>query len=128
MHDAQQKPMVTLPAAGKPTAFDVTEPLREACKKITRSIVEGIQELVARFDPEFQHRLLGNIVLCGGGNQLKGLDSLIEDELKPYGGGQAVRVGDAVFAGAFGALRLAMSIPSEHWQRMKTMDYRRVAA
>jgi rod shape-determining protein MreB len=122
VHDVNEKAVVTLPVGGKPRQFDVTAPLKEACRTIVPAIVEGLRELVARLDPEFQQRLLNNIVLGGGGSQLKGLDRVIEDALKEYGGAKVKRVGDAVYAGAVGALKLAMALPREGWTDLEGLQ------
>jgi rod shape-determining protein MreB len=119
VHDVNEKAVVTLPVEGKPRQFDVTVPLKEACKTIVAPIVQGLQELIARMDPEFQPRMLNNIVLGGGGSQLKGLDRVIEEALKEYGGAKVKKVGDAVYAGAVGALKLAMSVPQDCWESLK---------
>jgi len=74
---------------------------------------------VARLDPELQQRMLTNIILGGGGSQLRGLDRMIEDGLKEYGPAKVKRVGDAVYAGAVGALKLAMALPKECWHKLK---------
>jgi rod shape-determining protein MreB len=120
VHDVNERAVVTLPAGGKPKQFDVTDPLKAACRTIVPPIVQGLRELIARFDPEFQQRMLQNIVLGGGGSQLKGLDRVIEEALKEYGGAKVKRVGDAVFAGSVGALKLAMGMPHDCWERIKT--------
>jgi rod shape-determining protein MreB len=119
VHDVNEKAVVTLPVQGKLKQFDVTATLKESCKTIVGPIVEGLREMIARFDPEFQQRMLNNIVLGGGGSQLKGLDGMIEESLKEYGGGKVRKVGDAVFAGAVGALKLAMGMPHECWDNLK---------
>ena len=119
VHDANEKALVTLPAAGKPRPIDVTVPLKEACKKIVPPIVQGLREVIARLDPEFQERMLQNIILGGGGSQLKGLDRVIEEALKEYGGAKVKKVGDAVFAGAVGALKLAMCVPHDCWENLR---------
>lgn len=118
VHDTNEKAIVTLPVDGKPRQLDVTDPLRAACRMMVPPLLEGLRELIARLDPEFQQRMLNNIVLGGGGSQLRGLDRVIEDALKEYGGAKVKRVGDAVFAGAVGALRLAMGMPENWWNQL----------
>lgn len=120
VHDVNEKAVVTLPVAGRPTEIDVTDSLREACRTIVEPIVQGIQGAVSRFDPEFQRPLLHNILLGGGGSNLNGLDLLIEESLKPYGGGKVSCVYDSVFAGADGALKLAMNLSEDYWSQLRS--------
>ena len=96
----------------------MTEVLKTACKGIVTMILEGLREVVSQFDPEFQSRMLNNIVLGGGGSQLKGLDRAIEDALRQYSGGKVQKVSDAVFAGANGAPKLAKRMPPESWNQV----------
>lgn len=119
VHDVNEKVVVALPVNGKPKQFDVTEPLKAACRSIVPPIVEGLRELIARSDPDFQNRMLNNILLGGGGSQLKGLDRVLEEAFREYGGAKVRRVGDAVFAGAVGALKLAMGMPRDCWQQLQ---------
>ncbi len=128
VHDMEETAMVTLPVDGKPTQFDISEPLKAACKTIVPSIIDALREVIGRFDPEFQRSLLDNVLLGGGGSQLKGLDRLIEEALQPYGGGNVTKVYDSVFAGATGALKLAMSMPPEYWNQLQKQEELKAAA
>lgn len=119
VHDIDEKAITMLDVAARPTQFDVSKPLKEACLTLVEPIIEGLREVISRFDPEFRRALLSNIILAGGGSQLNGLDRLIEQSLEPYGGGRVRRVGDSVFAGAAGALKLAMSMPSDQWDQFR---------
>jgi rod shape-determining protein MreB len=118
VHDINDVCEVTLPIAGKPTRLDLTEELKEACRSIVPSIVEAVQRLIADCDPEYQERIRNNIILAGGGSQLRGLDRLIEDAMVEYGGAKVTKVYEPVFAGANGALKLAMEMPEEYWQEI----------
>jgi rod shape-determining protein MreB len=119
VHDVNERALVTLPVGGKPKQFDVTAPLKQACLTIIEPIVTGLRELISRFDPEFQQRMLQNILLGGGGSQLRGLDRVIEESMAEYGGAKVRRVGDAVYAGAVGALKLAMGLPADSWRQLQ---------
>ena len=91
--DEFEPAIVQLPVKGKPTEFDVTKQLREACRGIVTPIVEGLNQLVASFDPEFQSRLKDRVLLAGGGSQIKGLNTAIEREMhRRLGSGRVVRI------------------------------------
>jgi rod shape-determining protein MreB len=119
VHESNEKALVSLPIQGRPKQLDVTTPLREACQVIVGPIIEGLRDVIARFDPEFQQRMLQNIVLGGGGSQFRGLDRVIEEAMTEYGGARVRRVTDAAFAGAVGALKLAMGLPAGRWQQLQ---------
>jgi rod shape-determining protein MreB len=115
VNDVNEQAVVNLPVEGKPIPHDVSEPLKAACLSIVPPVVDAIRKLVAKFDPEFQVRLRNNVILGGGGSQLKGLDRVIEAALTEYGGGKVTRVSDPTYAGAVGALKLAMNMPPQGW-------------
>jgi rod shape-determining protein MreB len=120
VNDNVEKIVVELPVMGKPTAFDITDAMRSACRRIIPPMVEGLGKLVATFDPEFQHRLKNRVLLAGGGSQIKGLDLAIEAEMKHrLGEGRVMRVEEPVYGGANGALKIAHDMPSEFWEKLK---------
>ena len=112
--------LVDLPVNGKPTQFDVTSQLRDACQGICAPIVEGLAQLISTFDPEFQDRLKNRVLLAGGGSQIKGLDTAIEKEMhKILGGGKVIRIEEPIYGGANGALKIAHDMPAEYWEKLK---------
>jgi rod shape-determining protein MreB len=118
VHNVNEKAVVTLAVAGKPRPFDVTDVLKAACQMIVPPIVEAVGGIIGRADPELQPRLLQNIILGGGGSQIQGLDRVIEEALKEYGGARVKKVYDAMFAGAVGALKLATAMPTSWWRKL----------
>ena len=119
---ANNTPPVTieLPVEGKPTKFEVTDALRDSCRKIIPPIVEGLGKLVATFDPEFQHRLKNRVLLAGGGSQIQGLDIAIEAEMRArLGEGKVIRIEEPLYGGANGALKIAHDMPAEFWEKLR---------
>jgi rod shape-determining protein MreB len=120
VNDVNDKAVVTWPNdQGRPTQYDITKELKEACKAIVPDIVAGLRKLVSSYDAEFQKRMLTNVVLAGGGSQIRGLDRLIEEDLAQYGGGKVTKVHEPVYAGANGALKLAQDMPEDYWKEVK---------
>jgi rod shape-determining protein MreB len=112
--------VVELPVEGKPLPFDLTDPIRKACIGIVQPIVEGLAQLIATFDPEFQPRLKQRVLLAGGGSQIKGLDRAIEEAMRErLGEGRVQLVEEPLYAGASGALKLAEEMPAEFWEKLK---------
>ncbi len=112
---------IELPVHGKPTSHDVTEELRQACKGIVPEIVEGVRDLVASFDPEFQDGLKKNVILAGGGSQIVGLQREIESYMKEtLGYGKVTKVEEPLYAGANGALMLCKDMPDDYWDQIKS--------
>ncbi len=113
------KAIVRWPVNGKPTDIDVSKEMKEACLSIVPPIVEALHKLIAAFDPEFQAVLRGNVLLGGGGSQIKGLGDAIADYMDRHlGGGHVVTVEEPVYAGANGALKIARDMPKEYWEQL----------
>ncbi|MGE4602046.1 MAG: rod shape-determining protein [Planctomycetota bacterium] len=107
---------VTFPVKGKPTEFDITAELSEACFAMVPPTVEALQDLIATFDPEFQQKMRNHVLLGGGGSQITGLSRAIEDALAEYGGGKVQQVEEPQYAGSNGALKIALDMPEDFWQ------------
>ena len=105
---------------GKPKTYDVTNELREACESLLPDLIESARELIVGFDPEFQNELRQNIVLAGGGSQIRGVAEEVRSNLTEFGACRVSAVEDPVYAGANGALSLAMDMPESEWRRYST--------
>ncbi len=107
---------VQLPVAGKPKDFNLTEQCYEACYSVVPPTIAALQDLIATYDPEFQAKMRSNILLGGGGSQIKGLGLAIEEALSEYGGGKVITVEEPQYAGSNGALKIALDMPEEYWK------------
>ncbi len=117
--ESSEPVVVDLPVRGKPTSFDITNTLRDTCRRIIPPIVGALGELVASFDPEFQYKLKNRVLLAGGGSLIRGLDRAIEDEMKEHlGGGRVIRIEEPIYGGANGALKIAHDMPEDYWQKL----------
>lgn len=105
---------------GKPKTYDVTDQLREACESVLPDLITSARELIVSYDPEFQNDLRQNIVLAGGGSQIRGLAEEVRSNLTEFGTCRVSTVEDPIYAGAVGALRLAMDMPESEWRRHAT--------
>ena len=105
---------------GKPKTYDVTDELREACESILSDLIVSARELIVTFDPEYQSDLRQNIVLAGGGSQIRGLAEEVRSNLTEFGPCRVNGIEDPVYAGANGALKLAMDMPESEWRRFPT--------
>ena len=118
--DDAPKALVNLPVNGKPTALDLTDCIRDGCRQIVRPITDAIAQLIASFDPEFQHRLKNNVLLAGGGSLIGGLDLAIEIDMhERLGGGKVMRIDEPTYGGANGALKIAQDMPAEFWKKLR---------
>ena len=100
---------------GKAVLYNIAEELKAACEEILPDTLAAIRELITTFEPEFQDELRNNIVLAGGGSQIRGLPVVIESDLAEFGPARVTVVDDPIYAGAIGALRLAQDMPDSEW-------------
>lgn len=106
---------VEMPVASKMTVHDITEDVKVACESMLPGILETSQDLIANFDPQFQDKIRQNIILAGGGSQIKGLCTYLQEMLSEDGPAKVQRVEDPLFSGADGALALAKDMPEAYW-------------
>ncbi len=118
--DAAEPVRAVLLVNGKPTVFDVTDEIREGCRRMVPPIVQAIHKLVSTFDPDFQAKLRNNVLLGGGGSQIIGLDRVLEEAMRQMlGSGKVTQVEEPLYAGCNGALKMAHDMPAEYWKRLR---------
>jgi rod shape-determining protein MreB len=109
---------VELPVNGKPVPLDITGEVRQACESIMPAIIDTAYTMIARFDAEFQARVKKNIVVAGGGSQIRGIVEHLGRGLKELGQCRILTVQDPLFAGSDGGLKLAMDMPEGYWEKL----------
>jgi rod shape-determining protein MreB len=114
----KRRVVVTTAADGKPVELDITEDMRTACETIVSPIAEAVQDLVARVEPEYQQKVLNNIVLTGGGSQIDGLADALKSALAELGKAQITLAQDPVFAGSDGGLAIACDASDGDWEKL----------
>jgi rod shape-determining protein MreB len=114
----KRRVVVTTAADGKPVELDITEDMRAACESIVSPIAETVRELVARVEPEYQQRVLNNIVLTGGGSLIDGLPEALKNALAELGKAQITLAQDPVFAGSDGGLAIACDASDGDWEKL----------
>ncbi|MFB3816470.1 MAG: MamK family actin-like protein [Candidatus Methylomirabilales bacterium] len=112
------KVAVELPVNGKPVTLDITAEVRQACESIMPAIIDTASTMIARFDAEFQARVKKNIVVAGGGSQIRGIVEHLGQGLKELGHCRIMTVKDPLFAGSDGGLKLAMDMPEAYWEKL----------
>ena len=110
--------VVSLRSEGKPADYDITREVRAVCESIIPDIVENIITIMKGYDPENQADVLQNIYLAGGGSSIRGIAAIVEKQLSDYGPIKVTCVEDPDFCGSAGALKLAMDLPPEHWDKI----------
>ncbi|MCA8956429.1 MAG: rod shape-determining protein [Planctomycetes bacterium] len=118
--DPPERVMVDLPVDGKPTSFDITDSVKAACGIIVPPLIAGLKQLIASFDPEFQHKLRQRVLLAGGGSMIRGLESAIERAMaRDMGGGKVIKIEEPIYGGSNGALKIAHDMPKEFWEDLR---------
>ena len=110
---------VEMPREGRMVSHDITREIRSACESIMSPMIDTAAEMIARFDPEFQAKIKKNIVLAGGGSQIRGVGTYLKNALTELVGEcQVTCVKDPLFGGSDGSLKLANDMPEKYWETM----------
>ena len=116
--EAPEEIAVMAPVQGRPTRFDITDPMRAACESIVPAIVETMLDLISRVEPEYQESVRNNVILSGGSGLIRGLGLVLQNALEDVGGGRVRVVADPLHVGSDGGLALAIDAPDSEWEKL----------
>jgi rod shape-determining protein MreB and related proteins len=104
---------------GKSRELEIGESVGRACNSLLDRIHEAVRTLISRTSSDSVSTLLQNIIITGGGSQIKGIDTVLQQRLTDDGYvSPKVRVAGADFKRyvAIGALKAARSAKEAQWQ------------
>jgi len=116
--EAPESVIVTVPVNGVPTRIDITQEMKTACESIVPPIVETMLDLLLHVEPEFQEHVRKNVILAGGGGQIRDLGPTLERALERVGGGKVKVIEGPAFVGSDGGLALAKDAQDSDWDRL----------
>jgi rod shape-determining protein MreB and related proteins len=116
--EPMRRAVVNVPVKGKATELDITDEMRAACESIVPPICETMMDLLARVEPEYQHKVRNNVILAGGSALIPGLPDEVDRALSELGGGRSTVVKDPIFAGSDGGLAIARDATSADWDKL----------
>jgi rod shape-determining protein MreB len=115
-----RKPIdVKIIIGGKARTLELGDVIGNACNKLLDRIYEGCKRLIARAASDGIEHLLQNIIITGGGSQIRGIDAELQKRLVTDGyENPKVRVAGPDFQRyvAVGALKAARGAREHQWQ------------
>jgi len=112
---------VELRSNGLPVLCDITNEMGQACESIIPDILESVESLIARFDPDDLSKVLQNVIVAGGGSKIAGISDLLASKLRAYGDVKVALARDPEFDAASGALMMGQELPGKFWDQLGDM-------
>lgn len=115
--DAHQVP-VKVYVDGKPRTIDFGDIIREACESLVPDILSGIKDLLSRCDSDSIEPILKNIIITGGGSEIKGVSERVQKALRDEGYDVATtrKPADYKHLVARGGVKVAENVREDQWQ------------
>ncbi len=112
---------VEMRSNGLPVMCDITEEMRNACESIVPDIIEGVENLLKRFQPDDLPKVLQNIIVAGCGCKIAGISDLLAAKLRSYGDVKIALARDPDYDAASGALLMGQELPPKFWDQVGDM-------
>ncbi|MFI5337025.1 MAG: rod shape-determining protein [Opitutales bacterium] len=117
---ASRKPLdVKIVIGGKTRTLELGDTIGRACNELMEKIYPALTTLIARASSDSVVALLQNIIITGGGSQIRGIDTVIQQRLAKDGfESPKVRLAGQDFKRyvALGALKAAQAARENQWQ------------
>ena len=103
---------------GRPRIVDFTDIVGEACDALVPLVLKGIKDLLAQCDSDSIVHVMENIIVTGGGSQIRGFAEKIEETLvsEGYDCARTVTPTDYKRLVAHGAVKIAEHARDDQWQ------------
>ena len=105
--------LVDLSVDGKRQSVDIGDLIREACLMVVPKVANGVKQIIASADPEYQPVFRNNIIVSGGGSLITGIADRIATEIADIGDVRVWCVEDPIERVALGAVALTGDMPDE---------------
>jgi rod shape-determining protein MreB len=117
-----RKPLdVKVVIGGKGHTLDLGDTIGQACNTLIEKIYPSLTTLITRASSDSVLGLLQNIIITGGGSQIKGIDTVLQQRLAADGyEGPRVRLAGQDYKRyvALGALKAARAARENQWQHL----------
>lgn len=117
---ASRKPIeVKVIIGGKARVIELGDVIGEACNDVFNKVLQATKALIARASGDSIEQMLQNIIITGGGSQIKGIDTELQKHLTEEGyENPKVRLAGQDYQRyvAIGALKAARSAREAQWQ------------
>ena len=119
--ETHQPAIATVMVGGKPQKLDLTAQIAVGCDALLQKTFEMTREVIARADPDSVSELLQNVIVTGGGSQIRGFGAALQAKLQEEGfENPRVRLLGQNYKDyvARGALKTARQAQERHWQHV----------
>lgn len=118
---AQKSILAPVMIGGKIKKLEVADAIGHACDTLLNKVYESVRKLIVRADPDSIPDLLQNIIVTGGGSNIKGFDKALESLLIEEGfeGCNVLSIGEEYKSHvASGAMKAGSQAKERQWQNL----------
>ena len=111
---------VKVPVEGKPRKIEIGKQVGESCNRLLDEVLESLKKVISLASADSVFSLIQNIIIAGGGSQIRNFDQVLEQRLVDVGyedPGVRLTGKDTSILVAVGALKVAKAARDDQWIR-----------